>query len=143
MMPFWKKREDPWDRKPEQVKKVPVQPAEIPAWHRTEEPPEPEECPWCGQPMLAGYLYSTGTACTGMYWQEGPAPRGGFLDALFGEDTSGVRRAPLGGCERAWCCGDCRRLVLNVPHPDSGREFEEALEKRYQALQKKPKENDI
>lgn len=141
-MPFWKKSEDPWDRKPESGEKGTRPAGRVPEWNRTEEPPEPLPCPWCGQPMLVGHLYSTGTAYTGMYWQEGPAPRGGFLDALFGEDTSGARRTSLGSCERAWCCQGCRRLMLDIPDLDSGREFEEALEKRYQALQRKPKEND-
>ena len=69
-MPFWKKKcEDPWDRKPEEKK-----PAPIPDWYRSEEKPEPADCPWCGQPMVAGTLYGRSRAGAGvgsLQWLEG------------------------------------------------------------------------
>ena len=108
-MPFWKKKcEDPWDRKPEEKK-----PAPIPDWCRPEEKPEPADCPWCGQPMVAGTLY--GQSRGGMQWREGGYQ--GFLDSLA---FTGMK-IDLGFYEDAQYCPACRKMTLNI-----GRAMEKA-----------------
>ena len=114
-MAFWKKSEDPWDRKPEKQKfsisfpeKETTQkqePAPIPSWYRTEEIPASVNCPWCGEPMLYGTLYGNGRA---MQWREGPF-RGG-LDAMRFTGW----KIDLGGSETAWYCPSCRKLMLDI-----------------------------
>ena len=113
-MAFWKKSEDPWDRKPKKQSpvgfcgdEIPQKQKEnpIPDWYRTEEIPAPVACPWCGKPMLYGVLYGSGRA---MQWREGPY-RGG-LDAMRFNGW----KIDLGGSEAAWYCTDCRKVTIDI-----------------------------
>lgn len=111
-MAFWKKSEDPWDRKPEKQRTA-TAPREL-------EPPSPKPeaelpapmmaCPWCGSPMLKGELRSTGRGLAGMCWNEGPSRS--FLESFGATDQPG--RLELGISEDAWYCAACRKLVLDV-----------------------------
>ena len=112
-MAFWKKSEDPWDRKSEKRT-----PAQIPDWYRTEETASQESldgepCPWCGQPMVAGTLY--GQSRGGMQWRKGGYQ--GFLDSLA---FTGMK-IDLGAYEDAWYCPACQKMTLNI-----GRAMEKA-----------------
>lgn len=113
-MAFWKKRsEDPWDMDPNRLKKpaavsVPEEEPErtIPPWVHKAQQPDPIPCPWCGEPMLYGFLY--GNSRGSMQWREGPW-RGG-LDAM----RFTGRKIDLGGSETAWYCTTCRKLTLDI-----------------------------
>lgn len=108
-MAFWKKKsEDPWDLAPSRPKKPAAAPAPaeeqertIPPWVHHAEQPDPIPCPWCGEPMLVGFLY--GSSRGGMQWREGPW-RGG-LDAM----RFTGRKIDLGGSETAWYCTSCKK----------------------------------
>ena len=111
-MAFWKKRsEDPWDLAPNRPKKPVAAPAPaeepertIPPW--VHKPPDPIPCPWCGEPMLVGFLY--GSSRGGMQWREGPW-RGG-LDAM----RFTGRKIDLAGSETAWYCTSCKKMVMDI-----------------------------
>lgn len=111
---FWKKKsEDPWDLDPNRPKKpvaAPVPAGEpertIPPWVHKAEQPDSVPCPWCGEPMLSGFLYGNGRGS--MQWREGPW-RGG-LDAL----RFTGRKIDLGGSEEAWYCASCQKLTLDI-----------------------------
>ena len=96
-MAFEKKSQDPWDRKPETRKAPPVPAPEtskppeskkgplgsLRAWNerRRAEKEEarrlpPESCPWCGQEMEQGYLY---TGRDKIYW----SPSGPDFSTIF------------------------------------------------------------
>ena len=105
-MAFWKKSEDPWDRKPKKKPAAPVPAPEPPAWAQVKQPPEPMNCPWCGKEMLSGFLYGGGRGS--MQWREGPC-RGG-LDAM----RFTGRKIDLGGSEAAWYCTDCRKVTIDI-----------------------------
>ena len=114
-MAFWKKSEDPWDRKPEKRKPASVPPEETqtpPPWVHVKKPPVPMNCPWCGQLMLAGNLYGSmhrGTV-SGMDWREGEHKS--FLETLGASETG--RYLSLGSYEEAWYCEACQKMVLDV-----------------------------
>ena len=114
-MAFWKKSEDPWDRKPE--KKPEKKQSSVPESRKGEAPvreqedgrPAPTACPWCGKPMLAGNLYCAGRSL-GMYWSERPSRS--FLES-FGTAEQ-PRRLELSVSEEACYCTACQKLVLDV-----------------------------
>ena len=110
-MAFWKKSEDPWDRKPEKQRTAP-EPAETeaPVLQSEAEISASMACPWCGSPMLKGELRSTGRGLAGMCWNEGPSRS--FLESFGATDQPG--RLELGISEEAWYCTACRKLVLDV-----------------------------
>ena len=56
-MPFWKKSEDPWDRKPEKKPAAPAPAPEPPAWAQVKQAPASMNCPWCGKELCFGTLY--------------------------------------------------------------------------------------
>lgn len=113
-MAFWKKKsEEPWDRDPNErrpaavpVRTEPEAEKPLPPWVRPEERPEPIFCPWCGAPMLYGFLYGNGRGT--MQWREGPY-RGG-LDAM----RFTGQKIDLGGSETAWYCISCRKMTMDV-----------------------------
>lgn len=158
-MPFWKKSEDPWDIDPSKRRRPPAEEKaesgeaapglleELRDWNearkqkKAERVPPPIPCPWCGKEMETGYLMGS----RGIWWAPG-RPDGwakwvsiAMVEGAFRVDTEGG----LAAYQTAWYCGDCRRLAVDIPETPSGKEFEEALEKQYQTLQKKPKESDI
>lgn len=112
-MAFWKKSDDPWDRKPE--KKTGA------AWR---EPPEPREevvpvvencvenveksvetvevCPWCGGEMELGYLCGG----RGVYYQSWQAN-----GRRFRVDNEG---GLFYSYRRTWYCRKCERMVMNA-----------------------------
>ena len=65
---------------------------EPPAWAQVNKAPEPIDCPWCGEPMLGGFLYGGGRSGS-MQWREGPWQGG--MDAL----RFTGRKIDLGGSE--------------------------------------------
>lgn len=107
---FWKKSEDPWEQRPEKKKAGPApQEAQAPPWVHVKEAPAAMVCPWCGEPMLWGNLFSSGRSL-GMTWEEGREKS--FLES-FGVDDR-TKRLELGRSEEAWYCTECRRLVLDI-----------------------------
>jgi len=110
-MPFWKKSEDPWDRKPEKKPAVPAPAPEPPAWAQVKQAPASMNCPWCGKELCFGTLYSGGQRGYGpLEWREGV--RKSFLERLGKAEQA--RYLQLGCYEEAWYCEDCRMLVLDV-----------------------------
>ena len=111
-MAFWKKSEDPWDQKPK-GKPAPFNKLrETPSWVQVKKAPAPMDCPWCGQMMLPGELYTAtmGGRSSRIIWQEGHHQS--FLEGL---GTVGQPKAlELGTCENAWYCTDCRKLVMDI-----------------------------
>ena len=108
-MPFWKKSEDPWDRKPEKKPSAPA--PEPPAWAPVKQAPAPIDCPWCGKTLRFGTLYSGGQRGYGaLEWREG-----GHKSWL---ERIGTREQELYlqlGCyEEAWYCTECQKLVMDV-----------------------------
>lgn len=124
-MAFWKKSEDPWDQKPKPVgRPAPEEQGpepklldQVQGWmeqrkeRKAQESalPAPIPCPWCGNPMTAGELFACGQSMR-MVWQEGRRKR--FWEARDSEESAGLLN--LGGCEDAWFCADCKKLVLDV-----------------------------
>ena len=110
-MPFWKKSEDPWDRKPEKKPAAPASAPEPPAWAQVKQEPASMNCPWCGKELCFGTLYSGGQRGYGpLEWREGV--RKSFLERLGKAEQA--RYLQLGCYEEAWYCEDCRMLVLDV-----------------------------
>lgn len=110
-MAFWKKGEDPWDRKPEKRKPTtqPEMPLKPPAWAQQKAPPPPMTCPWCGEEMTGGNLYSAEGRSTGcLCWQEGGYKS--WLDRMKPQE----QYLSLGCYEEAWYCAACQKLVLDV-----------------------------
>jgi sarcosine oxidase delta subunit len=111
-MAFWKKKsEDPWDHKPEKKPAAPVSVPEPPAWAQVTQPPEPIVCPWCGEEMLSGNLYSGGQRGYGpLEWREGTHKS--WLDRI---GTPKQEQFFQMGCyEEAWYCAGCRKMVVDV-----------------------------
>ncbi len=111
-MAFWKKSEDPWDRKPEKNPAPPAPAPEPPAWAQVKKPLEPMNCPWCGKEMLSGNLYSGMNRGTyqGLAWHEGAHKS--WLEQM-GKPAQ-ERYLELGYYEEAWYCTDCKKMVLDV-----------------------------
>ena len=111
-MAFWKKSEDPWDRKPEQKPAAPVPAPEPPAWAQVKQPPKPMNCPWCGREMLSGNLYgsTSRSAAQPLTWREGAHKS--WLERIGTPEEE--QYLALGSYEEAWYCTECRKLVLDV-----------------------------
>ena len=116
-MAFWKKKsDDPWDREPEKPAALVWQ--EAPAEPETagREPPVPKDtpeqprlCPWCGETLVKGYLY---TAQGEIWWREGIATR--FSNLAAGERM--VSNRGFFGAYRykdAWHCAQCRKMTFD------------------------------
>lgn len=127
-MPFWKKSDDPWDRKPDKA----LQPKEekanlldsLDAWNedrkaRAKEKEEakrlpPEKCPWCGKDMEQGFM--TGGRDSAAYWYSGvykfnPLRGLGTADMIDVLDEGGAWE----GCYKTiWLCRDCKKMVFDV-----------------------------
>ena len=140
-MAFWKKSEDPWDRKPQEARHA--------VWSETEpemaapesekasaapEAPqreaEAETCPWCGGEMKRSYLMGD----RGVYWSESmPAGNGWFWDAEELSDRDLSFWDPI--YKTVWHCPTCRKGVFTLPeaeNPDgllTARECQEEFRK--------------
>lgn len=111
-MAFWKKSEDPWDRKPKKKPAAPAPAPEPPAWAQVKQPPKPMNCPWCGKEMLSGNLYG-GTsrgAAQSLTWHEGSHKS--WLERIGTPEQE--QYLQLGCYEEAWYCMDCQKMVLDV-----------------------------
>ncbi|WP_295581411.1 PF20097 family protein [uncultured Oscillibacter sp.] len=131
-MPFWKKSDDPWDRRPGRPPAAPEEPeaaeddpletlrglgeklkSAVGSFRepRPEEPePPPERCPWCQGAMERGYLHGQGF----LYWQR-TKPK---ALSLTGHDADARVLNTEGGIatsyRTAWECPACRKLVVDV-----------------------------
>ena len=129
-MAFWKKSEDPWDMDPHQrrpaireedAKQDPDAGSlldDLRTWNeerkvkkaRRDAPPAPMACPWCGQEMEAGYLY---TGRDMIYWsRQKPGVLGPLMDSdrLWVDHEGGF----LAHYKTAWHCTACRKMVLDT-----------------------------
>ena len=133
-MAFWKKSDDPWDRKPgkqatnwyenENPAEAETPPAErelTPEQQRIRDiiegpkarPVEMEKCPWCGQDMKTGSIYSGGANV--LYWQEGePSGARSWMDANVLEDGGGLWGPSY---KVGSYCESCEKMVLSVKKP--------------------------
>lgn len=148
-MAFWKKSEDPWDIDPSKRRPTVREEEEKPdpdagsllddlrAWNeerkaekvRREAPPAPISCPWCGKEMEVGYLI--GGRDSVRLVRERPGALRLFEDALY------IRGDGTFWCDYkiAWTCGDCRKLVLDLPEPEETSYAEELRDYAQQANQ--------
>ena len=87
-MAFWRKSEDPWDKRPEKAEKTP-----------------PMTCPWCGEPMEMGYLDAAGGGA--VWWTLGKPDT---KSKLIGADPKCSLRVDDEGVFHTYkTCGYCRR----------------------------------
>jgi len=129
-MPFWKKSEDPWDRK-DGVSKPPKEPKEprenpidsLKQWNETRKAEAkereearrlpPEKCPWCGKDMEQGYMMADQGS---IRWHPGI-----YKFALFsGLDGDALRIDTQGDFTMyriTWLCRDCKKMVFDMPEP--------------------------
>ncbi len=132
-MPFWKKSDDPWDRRPgsppvpreepeaaeesplealrdlgEKVKSA-VDGLREPKPEEPEAPPE--RCPWCQGPMERGYLYGRGF----VYWQR-TRPKLLSLTGLGADAWVLNTEGGFGGTSyhTMWYCPACEKMTLDV-----------------------------
>ena len=138
-MAFWKKSEDPWDRKPTAASYTTFDetPAEeekgflesirddVTAWREerkaaaeAEENALPKVCPWCGQQMERNYL--TGGRYGVVLSEEKP---GAFFGTAFQETTPISDEGSWGSYKSCWHCKSCRKLVVDVPEPSAGSNY--------------------
>ena len=142
-MAFWKKSEDPWDRKPEKRPVIQESPSEdsgrtsetekeswnpgkrLDDWlekRRTaakEKEKEsllpPEKCPWCGQDMTQGYLI---TGRDSIHWYPGV-----YKTAWFSKDKTGAFRVDCDGAlimyKITWHCESCQKMVFDASNLQS------------------------
>lgn len=132
-MAFWKKSDDPWDRKPERrpaVQETPAEPKKSPLealedWNAkritnakakdAEKLLPPEKCPWCGQDMTQGYLI---TGRDSIHWYPGI-----YKTAWFVKDKTGAFRVDTDGgfilYKITWHCEKCRKMVFDASNLES------------------------
>lgn len=128
-MAFWKKSDDPWDRKPEKRQETTWYEQDAPpAEEKRELTPEeqrirniiegpkatpvtPEQCPWCGKDMEMVSVYSRGgTVC----WRKGEPGRWVDDDQVLQDPVDSIWDIPR---KRAWYCESCGKMTLAVPKP--------------------------
>ncbi len=138
-MAFWKKSEDPWDRKPKKQKPViretdtPIEPKE-----KVKNPKEllndwtekrraaaqeedakkllpPEKCPWCGQEMEQGFLLDSVVWYSGVY-RYSPFVR--FQNGLHIHTEDGLIPHTI-----AWHCKGCKKMVIDTTYSIEGDAF--------------------
>ena len=118
-MAFWKRSDDPWDRKPGQRPSETVwretghaEEKEVPLVEKSVEnvensPKTGEICPWCGEMMLSGHIYG---GRDGTLWREGARQR--LLDSLFAQQSP--RQLNVRGDKPSWYCEKCEKLVISA-----------------------------
>lgn len=134
-MAFWKKSDDPWDRKPEKRKETVWYEQDVPDTESTqpeeeslgesirkfwlgvgvdEEPIPPEICPWCGKEMEWGRLTGGRDSVIWQNWQ----PKG-VLDFKKPENWKSLNMLDeekgLSSFKTVWLCSDCGKMVLDAP----------------------------
>ena len=133
-MAFWKKSEDPWDIDPEKKKKAPIAVVEMEtecvletegvlAGSFKKNPAEEagEEsliCPCCGQKMTKGYLLG-GRDRLRLSDQKPTA----FLGSLGHDTVDFSDEGFLVTHKSCWQCKTCRKLVADIPEPETGPNY--------------------
>lgn len=139
-MAFWKKSDDPWDRKPGKQKK-----AETAWWEQDPVVTEPvetaaetveksvesventekrgmESCPWCGGEMDVGYLTGGQEGARWQSWK--PMGLKGLFPPSDGEYWSILtERNGLSSFQTAWYCRACEKIVFHAPQSSSGPNY--------------------
>lgn len=116
-MAFWKKRsDDPWDREPGEWSAPPVwqdapepELTETKSAEREDAPEKPRLCPWCGELLTKGYLY---TGDGEIWWREGIATR---FSTLAAGERMVTSRGFFGGYryKDAWHCARCHKMTFD------------------------------
>lgn len=141
-MAFWKRSEDPWDLDPDKRRSTVREENteqdpdagslldDLRAWNeerkaqkaRRETPPAPIPCPWCGKEMEVGYLIGGRDAVRLV------RERPGALRITNPDATLYIRGDGTFWCDYkiVWTCGDCRKLVADLPEPEE-TSYEEEL----------------
>lgn len=126
-MAFWKKSDDPWDRKPEKREETTwyePPPAEeekelTPEAQRIRDiiegpkatPVTPEKCPWCSKDMERVSIYARGgTVC----WRKGEPGRWLDDDQVLQDAVESIWDIPR---KWAWYCESCGKMTVAVPKP--------------------------
>lgn len=162
-MAFWKKSDDPWDRKPERRDSGTIRreqertvehdgPAEkelTPEEQRIRNiiegpkaaPVAPEKCPYCAKDMRVVYIWSKGFT----KWNF-ELPSGWMDDYEVLEDVGGLFDPVY---KQGWYCEDCEKMVLDVKKPrpaqtgdtnsfaDYARQWKEMEEREKEAKRRK------
>lgn len=138
-MPFWKKSEDPWDKK-DGISKPPKEPKESPidtlkAWNEERKAAAkereaakrlpPEKCPWCGKDMEQGYIMGGRDV---VRWYSGTYKFDLFrglevVDSFSILDEGGPF---IGYYKVAWLCRECGKMVFDIPEAERVYNFPEA-----------------
>jgi len=135
-MAFWKKSDDPWDRKPTQptytaFEEEPKEKekgfleeirGDFQEWRdskkaaaEAEAAMPPEKCPWCGKDMEKGYL----TGGRGGHVVEWSTQKPGVLfGTAFHEETVVVTdEGGMTSYKTCWYCRDCSKMTLEIAPP--------------------------
>lgn len=161
-MAFWKKSEDPWDRKPgqrsapivsfDEVTKDKAEEENVPLGDKAraffgvekrepEAAPDPIPCPWCGKEMALRYLWGGQGVLLSKkkpgFWSSAPSSDNWNICDEGNGLTSQYKNA--------WYCADCDKLVVTfrppkTPESRTQKEYEDEL-RRY-AEQAKQREED-
>ena len=147
-MAFWRKSDDPWDRKPEKRQETTryeqdtpeTEPAGADTIRPSERAEGAETCPWCGKPMLMGHIDGGRDA---VFWKEGKW-KSAFV-ALFDEHTP--RQMRIKEAAPVWYCETCEQLVaavsgLALPVAAQKTSFHEYLDQWNAAEEKRKKREE-
>ena len=131
-MAFWKKSDDPWDRKPTQTTYTAFEeePKEeekgflegirddVKEWQKNKKAVAeaeanlpPENCPWCGKEMEKGYLSGYRGGCV-----EWTTKKPGVLfGTAFAEEVVVVTdEGEMSSYKTCWYCRDCCKMTMEV-----------------------------
>jgi len=131
-MAFWKKSDDPWDRKPVKTTYTTFEEEpkeeekgllqewrdEIRDWQdkkkaaaEAEANMPPEICPWCGKEMEKGYL----TGYRGGHAEWSTKKPGVLFGNAFAEESIVVTdEGDMTSYKTCWYCRDCSRMTMEV-----------------------------
>ena len=145
-MAFWKKSDDPWDKKPGRqttnwyenetpAESVPEDSAGADSSCQPESAGAAEICPWCGGEMVMGHLDGGRDATI---WREGE--RKGPWGLLFSDTTP--RQMTIKESKPSWYCETCGKLVvsasgLDLPIAQQKTSFHEYVDQWKAAEEKK------
>ena len=132
-MAFWKKSDDPWDRKPTKPTYTAFEEEprekekglleemrdEIRDWQEKKKAAAEAEanmpaeiCPWCGKEMDKGYLTGGGGGSSVEWSAKKP---GVILGTAFHEDAVIVSvEGSMTSYKLCWYCRDCQKMTLSV-----------------------------
>ena len=132
-MAFWKKSDDPWDRKPVKTTYTTFEEEpkpdekgffesirdDVTEWQEKKKAAAeaeanlpPEKCPWCGKEMDRGYL-TGGKGGYSVQWS--PKKPGVLFGNAFAEESIVVSdEGGMTSYKTCWYCRDCCKMTMEV-----------------------------